>query len=143
MSKDQRLAFIMKAADKTKTINPVLSPPAVRWLRHSRRYPMTHPESVRPVTVTRDRNGFWTHPHYFAPASDEATQTEFGDWMRQHNDLCHPLDGKRRASQVIADWEKGKNISDWLPSAPEGRAGSLAPFMTLRTARSVWLREVK
>lgn len=101
---------------------------------------MTHPESVRPVTVTRDRNGFWTHPHYFVPARDEATQTEFGDWMRQHNLTCATRWMENDAPpQVIADWEKGKqNISDWLPSAPEGRAGSLAPFMTLRTARSVY-----
>lgn len=101
---------------------------------------MTHPESVRPVTVTRDRNGFWTHPHYFAPASDEVTQTEFGDWMRQHNLTCATRWMENDAPpQVIADWEKGNktSVTGSLPRQ-RARAGSLAPFMTLRTARSMY-----
>ena len=107
---------------------------------------MTHPESVRPVTVTRDRNGFWTHPHYFAPASDEATQTEFGDWMRQHNLICATRWMENDAPpQVIADWEKGKqNISDWLPSAPEGEGWFIGSIHDTEDGPiCVWLREVK
>lgn len=100
---------------------------------------MTHPEYIGPVTVTRDRNGFWTHPHYFTPASDEATRAEFGDWMHRHNLTCATRWMENDAPpQVIAAWEKGARIS--VPGNPQrlrAMAGLSAPFMTRKTARSV------
>lgn len=107
---------------------------------------MTHPETLRPVTVTRDRNGFWTHPHYFAPASDEATQTEFGDWMRQHRLTCATGWMENDAPpHVIAAWEKGiQDVSDWHPSAPEGEGWFIGSIHDTEDGPvCVWLREVK
>ena len=107
---------------------------------------MTHPEPVRPVTVTRDRNGFWTHPHYFAPASDEATQTDFDDSMRKQNQTGENSWLQHDAlPQVIADWEKGvQNISGWLPSAPEGEGWFIGSIHDTEDGPvCVWLREVK
>ncbi|HCD2818435.1 TPA: hypothetical protein NBL60_003297 [Enterobacter hormaechei] len=107
---------------------------------------MTHPEPVRPVTVTRDRNGFWTHPHYFTPASDEAGQSEFGDWMRLHNLTCATRWMENDAPpQVIGAWENGiSNISDWQPSAPAGEGWFIGSIHDTDDGPvCVWLREVK
>ena len=46
--------------------------------------------------------------------------------------------------QVIADWEKGKNISDWLPSALEGEGWFIGSIHDTEDGPvCVWLREVK
>lgn len=107
---------------------------------------MTHPEPVRPVTVTRDPNGFWTHPHYFTPASDEAGQSEFSDWMRLHKLTCATRWMENDAPpQVIAAWENGvADISDWQPSAPAGEGWFIGSIHDTDDGPvCVWLREVK
>ncbi|AEN67239.1 hypothetical protein Entas_4556 (plasmid) [Enterobacter soli] len=107
---------------------------------------MTHPEHIRPVTVTRDRNGFWTPPHYFQPASDEATRAEFGDWMHRHNLTCATRWMENDAPpHVIAAWEKGSTcISDWQPSAPAGDGWFIGSIHDTEDGPvCIWLREVK
>jgi len=65
--------------------------------------------------------------------------------MRQHNLICATRWMENDAPpQVIADWEKGKNISDWLPSALEGEGWFIGSIHDTEDGPvCVWLREVK
>ncbi|WP_368894260.1 hypothetical protein [Kluyvera ascorbata] len=107
---------------------------------------MTHPEPVRPVTVTRDCNGFWTHPYYFMPDSDEAAPPAFGDWMRQHHLTCATCWMENDAPpQVFDAWEKGaQSVIDWQPSMPAGEGWFIGSLHDTEDGPvCVWLREVK
>lgn len=107
---------------------------------------MTHPEHISPVTVTRDRNGFWTHPHYFQPVDDEATPAEFGDWLHRHNLTCATRWMENDAPpHVIRAWENGfSSIHDWQPSAPAGDGWFIGSIHDSEDGPlCVWLREAQ
>lgn len=107
---------------------------------------MTHPDTLRPVTVTRDRNGFWTHPHYFQPADDEATPAEFGNWLVSYNLTCATCWMENDApSHVITAWENGSsNMNAWQPSPPTGNGWFIGSIHDTEDGPiCVWLREAQ
>lgn len=107
---------------------------------------MIHPETIRPVTITRDRFGFWTHPHYFQPAGDEATPAEFGNWLHQHRLSCTTCSMADDASPVMnLAWEHGFTcISEWEPSPPSGSGWFIGSIHDTEDGPvCVWLREAQ
>jgi len=107
---------------------------------------MNFPEHIGPVTVIRDPDGFWTHPHYFNPAGDSNNRSEFGDWLHRHN-LTYTICWMENdaSPHVIEAWTAGHiDISDWQPSTPAGEGWFIGSIHDTEDGPvCVWLREAK
>ncbi|KGB10026.1 hypothetical protein DR73_4482 [Enterobacteriaceae bacterium ATCC 29904] len=107
---------------------------------------MTFPERIGPATVVRNPDGFWTHPRYFEPESDEARQGEFGDWLHRHRLTCRTCWMESDAPPpVTAAWEAGDSKAcDWQPSAPDGEGWFIGSIHDTEDGPiCVWLREAR
>ncbi|ELR8757020.1 hypothetical protein PXV26_004371 [Escherichia coli] len=108
---------------------------------------MTLPEHIGPVTVVRDPDGFWTHPHYYSPPQDSISVSGgFDDWLHQHKLTCSLCWMENDASpQVIEGWAAGNcDISDWQPSTPAGEGWFIGSVHDTEDGPvCVWLREAK
>lgn len=107
---------------------------------------MTFPEHIGPVTVARNPDGFWTHPHYFQPEGDEASRGEFGDWLHRHKLTCSTCWMESDApEQVTQAWEAGaSDASGWEPTIAEGEGWFIGSIHDTEDGPiCVWLREAQ
>ncbi|EIH2744665.1 hypothetical protein LO291_004108 [Salmonella enterica] len=106
---------------------------------------MIHSESVRPVAVTRDCNGFWSHPHYFTPSGDEASQADSNTWLRLNHLVCafRWLENDALPQIIEACGNGVADISEWQPSVPAGDGWFIGSIHDTEDGPvCVWLREV-
>lgn len=102
---------------------------------------MILPDSVGPVPVTRDCDGYWTHPRYFLPAYDHeyGAPGEFDAWLKQHC-LAYALSWME--NEVPSDVLAVYRVSDWQPARPAGTGWFIASIHdTDEGPVCVWLRE--
>lgn len=103
-------------------------------------------DKIGPVAVTRDRNGYWTHPRFFMPedSRDYGHPGEFEAWLTIHN-LAYTYSWMENeaASEVVASYNAGdRSISEWLPAQPSGGGWFIGSIHDTEDGPvCVWLRE--
>jgi len=105
---------------------------------------MNLPDKIGPVAVTRDRNGYWTHPRFFMPedSRDYGHPGEFEAWLTIHN-LAYTWMENEAASEVVASYNAGDRcINEWLPAYPSGGGWFIGSIHDTEDGPvCVWLRE--